>query len=65
MIMIGRSHNITFNDFIDKLVRISLEAPTEEMRKSATEFYADICLAIYEDSNEDAEKFMKIFEKNG
>lgn len=54
---------MTFDEFTRQIIRISLEAPTETMRKAATEFYVEVAMAVFEDSIEDAEKFMKLFSK--
>lgn len=54
---------MTFDQFINKLVKISLEAPTQEMRDAALTFYVEVARCVFEDKIEDAENFMKLFSK--
>lgn len=56
---------MTFDQFTNKLVEISLQAPTEELRDAALEFYMQVVEMTLDASVEDRENFMKLFENNG
>ena len=55
---------MTLDQFTNKLVEISLKAPTEEMRDAALTFYLEVVRCIFEGKVEDAENFVKLFENN-
>jgi hypothetical protein len=54
---------MTLDQFINKLVQISLEAPTQEMRDAALTLYVEVARCMFEDHIEDAENFVKLFSK--
>jgi hypothetical protein len=54
---------MTFDEFTNKVVELSLLAPTEKVRDAAMDLYIEIAHTVFEDSIEDAENFMKLFSK--
>jgi hypothetical protein len=53
---------MTFNDFLEQLVKVSLEARNAKVRDSALNLYIDVSRAIFDDPVEDAEKLIELFE---